>query len=90
MADVPQDMQTQPCLSKEEVLEIVRISMDVEKHFHTPQELEWAVDLDLPFPQNVFWVQARPAEVTGKKQRLLEVGREDTMIQDKQILRGLS
>ena len=89
VADVPQDMQNQPCLSKEEVLEIARISLEVEKHFNTPQEMEWAVDLDLPFPQNVFWVQARPAEFPGKKQLLLEV-REGRMKEDKEILRGLS
>jgi pyruvate,water dikinase len=89
MADVPQDMQNQPCLSKEEVLEIARISLEVEKHFNTPQEMEWAVDLDLPFPQNVFWVQARAAEFKGKKQLLLKV-REGRMKQDKEILRGLS
>ena len=89
VADVPQDMQNQPCLSKEEVLEIARISLEVEKHFNTPQEMEWAVDLDLPFPQNVFWVQARPAEFPGKKQLPLEV-REGRMKEDKEILRGLS
>jgi len=66
--DVPQDMQNQPCLSKEEVLEIVRVSLDVEKHFNTPQDMEWVVDFDLPFPENIFWVQARPAKFTKKKE----------------------
>ena len=90
MADVPQDMQNQPCLSKEEVLEIARISLKVEKHFNTPQEMEWAVDLDLPFPQNIFWVQARPAEFTRKKPLLPEFGKEGRMRENKVILRGLS
>jgi pyruvate,water dikinase len=90
MADVPQDMQHQPCLSKEEVREIARISLEVEKHFNTPQDMEWAVDLDLPFPQNIFWVQARPAEFTRKKQLLPKVRTEGRMIEDKVILRGIS
>jgi pyruvate,water dikinase len=90
MADVPQDMQHQPCLSKEEVREIARISLEVEKHFHTPQEMEWALELDLPFPQNIFWVQARPAELTRKKQLLPKVRKEGRMREDKVILRGLS
>ena len=68
MAEVPQDMQDQACVTKEEVLEIVRVSLDVEKHFNTPQDMEWVVDLDLPFPQNIFWVQARPAKSTKKTQ----------------------
>jgi len=83
-------MQNQPCLSKEEVLEIARISLKVEKHFNTPQEMEWAVDLDLPFPQNIFWVQARPAEFTRKKPLLPEFGKEGRMRENKVILRGLS
>jgi len=66
--DVPGDMQNQACLSKEELLEIVRVSLDVEKHFNAPQDMEWVVDFDLPFPQNIFWVQARPAKFTKKKE----------------------
>jgi pyruvate,water dikinase len=30
--------------------------------------MEWVVDFDLPFPQNIFWVQARPAKFTKKKE----------------------
>jgi len=67
-ADVPQDMQNQSCVCNDEILEIVRVSLDVEKYFNTPQDMEWVVDLDLPFPQNIFWVQARPAKFTKKKQ----------------------
>lgn len=68
MSDVPQDMQQQACLCKDEILEIVRVSLDVEKHFNAPQDMEWVVDLDLPFPENLFWVQARPAKFTKKTQ----------------------
>jgi pyruvate,water dikinase len=70
--DVPQDVQDQPCLSTHEILEIVRISMEVEKHFNTPQDMEWVVDLDLPFPENIFWVQARPAKFSRKKENEAE------------------
>lgn len=68
MSDVPMDMRKKPCLTDEEVQEIVRISLDVEKHFNLAQDMEWVVDLDLPFPQNLFWVQARPAKSAQKKQ----------------------
>jgi pyruvate,water dikinase len=66
--EVPRDMRSKPCLTGEEIQEIVRVSLDVEKHFNTPQDMEWVVDLDLPFPQNVFWVQARPAKFSKEKQ----------------------
>jgi pyruvate,water dikinase len=61
-------MQNQSCVCNDEILEIVRVSLDVEKYFNTPQDMEWVVDLDLPFPQNIFWVQARPAKFTKKTQ----------------------
>jgi pyruvate,water dikinase len=68
MTDVPPDMQDQPCVCKEELLEILRISLDVENHFNMPQDMEWVVDLDLPFPENLYWVQARPAKFTKKRE----------------------
>ena len=66
-ADVPLHLQEVPCLEDEEIHELVRIALNVEKHFGMPQDMEWAVDRDLPFPENVIWVQARPAKFTPKR-----------------------
>ncbi len=66
--DVPKDMQCKPCLSPEELAEIIRVSKLVEDHFSAPQDMEWVLDHDIPFPENVFWVQARPAKFTKKKE----------------------
>ena len=54
-------------LNDQEILEIVRVAKNIESHFGVPQDLEWVVDGDLQFPENVFWVQARPAKYTSKK-----------------------
>ena len=67
-ADVPQNMQCEFCLNPDELQELVRISKQVEAHFQAPQDMEWVLDQDLPFPENVFWVQARPAKFTKKKE----------------------
>ncbi len=64
--DVPKDKQDEPCLLDDEIRELVRISGNVEKHFGCPQDMEWVVDNDMTFPENVFWVQARPAKYTPK------------------------
>ena len=61
IADVPAELQDAPCLTDEEIRELVRVAVGVERHFGVPQDLEWAVDRSLPFPESVFWVQARPA-----------------------------
>ena len=61
-ADVPLHLQNAPCLEDREILELVRIALNVEKHFGVPQDMEWVIDHDLPFPENVIWVQARGAK----------------------------
>lgn len=64
--DVPQDRRNKPCLSEEELLELARQAKRIEKHFGVPQDIEWAVDEDSPFPDNIFFVQARPETIWSK------------------------
>jgi pyruvate,water dikinase len=61
---VPEELQGKPCLDDAELIAIVKTALDVEKHFGVPQDMEWVVDKNLPFPENIFWVQARPAKFT--------------------------
>jgi len=65
--NVPEHMQTMPCISDEEILEIARVAKAAEKTLGGPQDMEWAVDQDLPFPESLFWLQTRPAKVAIKK-----------------------
>ena len=60
---IAKDRQDIPCLSNEEIIELAAVSKKIEKHFGTPQDIEWAVDNDLPFPQNIFFVQSRPETI---------------------------
>jgi len=66
-SEVPAELRDLPCLEDDEILEIVRIALHVEDHFGVPQDMEWVVDKDLPFPDCIIWVQARPAKYTPKK-----------------------
>ncbi len=61
---VPEELRDKPCLDDNEIIEIARTAINVEKHFGVPQDMEWVVDRYLPFPENIFWVQARPARFT--------------------------
>jgi len=65
MVDVPSEKQTLPCLNDDEVLEITRIAKQTESYFGVPQDMEWVVDENLSFPENIIWVQARPAKFTA-------------------------
>ena len=66
-ADVPKKMQATPCISDDEILEIAGVARSTEKRLGGPQDMEWAVDQDLSFPESIFWLQTRPAKVAAKK-----------------------
>lgn len=66
-ADVPPEMRCSPCLSDEEAVKIAEYARFVESHYGVPQDIEWVIDSDLPFPENVFLVQTRPVTSVAQK-----------------------
>jgi pyruvate,water dikinase len=56
-----------PALSEEEVKRLAELAELIYKHYGRHMDIEWAIDMDLPFPQNVFIVQARPETVWSVK-----------------------
>lgn len=66
-ADIPAKMRGAPCLSDAEIVEIARVAKSAEETLGCPQDMEWAIDQDMDFSQNLFWVQTRPAKVAAKK-----------------------
>lgn len=65
--DVPAEKQAIPCLSDEEAVKVAEYTKKVETHYGVPIDVEWAIDNDLPFPERVFLVQARPVTVIVEK-----------------------
>ena len=76
LVDLPPERQSAPCLSKEEILELVRTGIKVEQHYGIAQDTEWAIDDDLPFPENVFMLQCRPEQVWNKRKRESVLGKK--------------
>jgi cytochrome P450 len=64
---VEPERQTQPSLSHEELLNVARLAKRAERHYGTPQDIEWAVDADLPAGENVVLLQSRPETVWSQK-----------------------
>ncbi|EFK09330.1 pyruvate phosphate dikinase, PEP/pyruvate binding domain protein [delta proteobacterium NaphS2] len=58
--EVPVERQEAFCLEDAEVKKIAELAMRLETYFGTPQDSEWAVDRQLPFPENIFYMQTRP------------------------------
>lgn len=65
--DVEMERQTLPCMNDAELQELVTIARRIEDHYGCPMDIEWAIDHDLAFPENVFIVQSRPETVWSQR-----------------------
>ncbi len=57
---VPDDQQTAPCLSDEELLKLKEVSLRAERHYGRPQDIEWAIDRH---DGRILLLQSRPETV---------------------------
>jgi pyruvate,water dikinase len=65
--EVDPDRATSPCLTDPQIKTIARLARTAERHYGSPQDIEWAVDWDLPEGENVILLQARPETFWSKK-----------------------
>ena len=65
--EVPSEKQDRPCLSDEEIHKLAELAKRIEQLYGTAQDIEWAIDGDIPFPDNIFIVQSRPETVWSVK-----------------------
>lgn len=65
--EIEGERATQPSLSDDEVKEVCRMAKIIEKHYKCPQDIEWAIDADLPAGQNFTLLQSRPETVWSQK-----------------------
>jgi pyruvate,water dikinase len=56
-----------PSLSDAEVVAVARLAKSLESFMGCPQDVEWAVDRDLPAGANVVALQSRPETVWSRK-----------------------
>jgi phosphoenolpyruvate synthase/pyruvate phosphate dikinase len=64
---VPPDLQGTACLTDEEVRELARLGKAMERDAGSPQDIEWAIDRRLPFPESVLLLQCRPETVWSRR-----------------------
>lgn len=90
-AEVPPERRKQPCLSDEEVKKLAELAIKIEKHYGMPMDIEWAIDRDMNFPENVFIVQARPETVWSTKEAPTEEEEAEgvSISQAKVVVKGL-
>ena len=75
-ADVNEDRQCTCCLEDQEIRELVRTAKTIEAHYGRAMDIEWAIDKDFPFPENIFIVQARPETVWSQRKKKSVLGKK--------------
>jgi len=73
-ADVDEEQQCTCCLEDREVKLLTQMGKTIEKHYGRPMDIEWAIDKDLEFPDNMFIVQARPETVWSRREAKSVIG----------------
>jgi pyruvate,water dikinase len=75
-ADVDEDMQCTCCLEDQEIKELVKTAKIIETHYGCAMDIEWAIDKDFSFPENIFIVQARPETVWSRRKKKSVLGKK--------------
>lgn len=57
----------QPSLSDDELATVARLAKTAERYYGCPQDIEWALDADLPPGANIVLLQSRPETVWSQK-----------------------
>ena len=55
------------CLTEAEIIAVAKLAKELERQNGCPQDLEWAIDADLPEGENLLALQARPETVWSQK-----------------------
>lgn len=65
--EVNQARRATRSLTDAQLAAVAQLAKRAEKHYGTPQDIEWAVDADLPDGENVLLLQSRPETVHSAK-----------------------
>jgi pyruvate,water dikinase len=68
------DRSTSPSLSDDQIKAIAKLARQAEKHFGRPQDVEWAVTVDVDGRDTVHLLQSRPETVWSNKRRQVSQG----------------
>lgn len=78
--DVPEADRNKFCITQEELEEVCRTAKAIDKYYGKPYDIEFAIDGDLPFPENVIILQVRPESVWSKKQAAAKTEKKNNVM----------
>ncbi|MGM0931332.1 MAG: PEP/pyruvate-binding domain-containing protein [Actinomycetota bacterium] len=65
--EVDAERRSRLCLTDDELKAVAQMAKRAEKHYKCPQDIEWALDHDLPVGENLLLLQSRPETVHSAK-----------------------
>lgn len=77
-------------ISDGEAIELAKLALKIEEHYERPMDIEWAIDADLKFPDNVFIVQARPETYWSSKIPKHEEAKKVSVTERRVLVKGLA
>ncbi|WXG40690.1 MAG: phosphoenolpyruvate synthase [Candidatus Freyarchaeum deiterrae] len=87
--EIPPERQNIPALTDEEIKRIAQYGKQIEKHYKTAQDIEWAVDQK----GEIYLLQSRPETVhgssTGPAKKNTKTNQPETTTEREMILKGL-
>lgn len=75
---VPAERANIRSLTDEEVKAVAQMAKRAEKHYKCPQDIEWALDADLPDGENLLLLQSRPETVHSNGVKKTEAAKPAT------------
>jgi pyruvate, water dikinase len=75
-AGVPEDMREKVSLNGTEIAELCRLGRLIEDYYGRAYDIEFGIDGDLPFPDNIIVLQVRPESVWTKRDKAPRTGRK--------------
>ena len=74
--DLEPEKAAKCCIGDQDYKELTRLGKEIEKHYGRPMDIEWSIDEDFSFPENVFIVQARPETVWSQQKKSAKLGKK--------------
>lgn len=71
--EVDAERRNSPSLSDEELIQVATLAKAAHKHYGSVQDIEWAIDADLPAGSNVLLLQSRPETVWSQKKQEVKI-----------------
>ncbi len=65
--DVPEQLRDQPCLDDDQIRALARVAQRVERHYGTPQDIEWALTDPAGDGDGIVLLQSRPETVWARR-----------------------